>query len=482
MSVRIPAVVAALMLLIVAVSPARHVRAQDKPAQDKAAPAKSAPPKKAPPSKTAEEIEKDEFRAAKRELQVKLRSKQPAERIAALRQLSSYRNVDAARLMVTVGLRDDEPSVRDVAYHLLLEVNDDAEIARYLLVTANKDTRYDAVNPTTLQLLAVLLSSKSPDVLRDTSAFLDKRAGTHDGLIMVETLADELGGRGQAEDVTPLAKLAGLKVFAAEFGLRRAVAEALMKIADPKAIGQLVALLEKVQGEIRAEIVKHLTEVTGQNLGIETVPWREWWKANEKNFQLVAAIPKKEGNDVSLIQLLKDKPKYYGLSIYAQKMVFIIDTSGSMLQGGRLAAAKRELLQAIDGLTDDSQFSVVAFNAEVYPWQKHLVPANASMKHAASQWVDSLDTGTNTASFDALEAGLHFDAEAIFFLTDGVPQGGNINNPADIVNLITRGNAAKRMSIYTIGIGVLGPQGGLFEQFLTALAKRNWGVYRRVDN
>ena len=43
-----------------------------------------------------------------------------------------------------------------------------------------------------------------------------------------------------------------------------------------------------------------------------------------------------------------------------------------------------------------------------------------------------------------MEAGLHFDAEAIFFLTDGVPQGGNINNPADIVaSLITRANSAK---------------------------------------
>ena len=37
------------------------------------------------------------------------------------------------------------------------------------------------------------------------------------------------------------------------------------------------------------------------------------------------------------------------------------------------------------------------------------------------------------------------------------------------------------MSIYTIGIGVLGPQGGGIDEFLTALAKRNWGIYRRVD-
>jgi Mg-chelatase subunit ChlD len=169
---------------------------------------------------------------------------------------------------------------------------------------------------------------------------------------------------------------------------------------------------------------------------------------------------------------------YYGLSIYAQKMVFIIDTSGSMLRGGRLMAAKRELLQAIDGLADDAQFSVIAFNGEVYIWQKQLMQANATMKQAASRWVGMLETGNTTASYDALETGMRFDAEAIFFLTDGAPQGGSIDNPADIVTLITRANYAKRMSIYTIGIGV---QGGIFDEFLTSLAKHNWGIYRRVD-
>ena len=92
----------------------------------------------------------------------------------------------------------------------------------------------------------------------------------------------------------------------------------------------------------------------------------------------------------------------------------------------------------LDGLTDDAQFSVLAFNGEVYAWRKQLTPANAAMKEAAQHWVASLETANSTASYDALEAGLQFDAEAIFFLTDGVPQGGNINNPADIVALITR--------------------------------------------
>ena len=138
----------------------------------------------------------------------------------------------------------------------------------------NKDARNGAVSQTTFRLLAVLLASTSPEIDRDVSAYLEKRTGTHDGLILVESFADELGDHGQVEDVGPLAKLMALKVFSEEFGLRRAISEALMRIRAPEAIGELVALLEKVQGEIRAEIVKYLSEATGQDLGMDAGAWR----------------------------------------------------------------------------------------------------------------------------------------------------------------------------------------------------------------
>ena len=92
--------------------------------------------------------------------------------------MHDYPNVDAAKLLVNVGLRDDEPSVRDAAYHTLLDFKDNAEIARYLLVTVNKDARHGAVNQKTLQLLAVLLASTLPDIERDVSC-LSGEAGRH---------------------------------------------------------------------------------------------------------------------------------------------------------------------------------------------------------------------------------------------------------------------------------------------------------------
>ena len=170
---------------------------------------------------------------------------------------------------------------------------------------------------------------------------------------------------------------------------------------------------------------------------------------------------------------------YYGLPIYATRMVFIMDTSRSML-GFRLVAAKRELAKAIDALRPNDQFTVLVFDSNVRMWQKKLVVADATNKKKAIQFVNRQETNLQTASFDALEAALGFDAEAIFFLTDGAPFGGKIAAPPEIVRVITLLNRSRRESIYAIGIGA-GFVGSPMDTFLRTLAESNFGLYRRVD-
>ncbi len=123
---------------------------------------------------------------------------------------------------------------------------------------------------------------------------------------------------------------------------------------------------------------------------------------------------------------------------------------------------------------------MVAFNNRIDVWQTKLVQATTASKKAAALWISRQDLGPMTASYDALVAAMRFDAEAIYFLTDGAPFGGTITSPPEIVEAITRLNRVRRESIYSIGIGV-GPPGSPFEAFLKALAEENHGVFRRVD-
>jgi uncharacterized protein with von Willebrand factor type A (vWA) domain len=167
---------------------------------------------------------------------------------------------------------------------------------------------------------------------------------------------------------------------------------------------------------------------------------------------------------------------YYGLEISARRVLFVLDTSTSM-QGPRLEAAKRELTQAIGALPEQTYFSVVVFNSELTAWQQQLVEAKPAMKESATRFVNGQPPRGGTNTLGALTAAFAFNVEALYLLTDGMP---NDSKPVDILARVAELNQGRRLSLYTIGVGV-GPAGALFDQFLSQLATTNWGLYVRVD-
>jgi Ca-activated chloride channel family protein len=167
------------------------------------------------------------------------------------------------------------------------------------------------------------------------------------------------------------------------------------------------------------------------------------------------------------------------MAIYARRIVFVIDVSGSM-HGPRIATAKRELLATIDALPEKSSFNIVVFSSRVAVWQNGLMPATAGTKAIARAFVYGLHTGGETAAYDALETAFRFDAEAVYFLTDGQPNAGKIPSPPAILDAVARGNRTRRISIYTIGIAP-GRPGSMLDTFVSRLAEQNWGLYRRVE-
>jgi hypothetical protein len=150
------------------------------------------------------------------------------------------------------------------------------------------------------------------------------------------------------------------------------------------------------------------------------------------------------------------------------------------MAGARFVRAQEELSRSIAALQPNTYFNVLAFDHTVSRWQIKLVEANAKNKQAALRFVERLQLGRFTASFDALKAALSYDTESIYFLTDGEPSGGRIDDPVEITRLITAENRFRRVTIHSIGIGV-GLPGSEFDKFLRILASENWGEYRRVD-
>jgi hypothetical protein len=426
----------------------------------------------------AEEEKKEtskEDRAELRAAQRQLHSRDETQRVEGVQRLSAMPGVEAAKIIVAVGLIDSSGDVRRAAYNALRAWRDDPEVGVLLLRTLNRESRarkkgLSCVVPLTM----ILLAAKPADTQRDLAKFLDAFAASPENVRPLVDAADELGNLGDEASLASLRRMTELKCFASTFGFRRAVVQALIQVRLPKAIEALIDLLPKTDGVVHGDILRQLVAVAGQIPGADDKAWAAWWKKHKGDFKFPPPEAKPLGAEAA-----GETPSYYGLAIEARRIVFVIDISGSM-RGARLEAAQRELMQAIDKLPEDTSFSIVSFSDRTTVWRKTLMPATSQTKQAARVFVYLLRAGGRTAAYDALEAAFRFDAEAIYFLSDGEPNAGKIPKPDAILKAVSQTDRARRISIYTIGIAP-GEAGGPLDSFMRTLAENDFGAYRRVE-
>jgi hypothetical protein len=414
-----------------------------------------------------------EFRTAQR----LMRSKIVQQRVEGIERLGDLSAADAVKLLVPLALVDSAAEVRRAAYKTVLKWKDDREVGVVLLRALNKEARAKKKDTSAaVPLIAILLASEQPETEQEFSKFLDGYLATlHDAVPVLVAVADELGEQTSQQSLGSLQKMIKHKSVLSTFACRRAVVQAMILIHLPEAVEALIGLLPQVDGEVRADILRYLALLSGQSRGTDAKAWHTWWEKNKDSIK----FPPVGKKFAATAQASPNAPSYYGLSIEARRMVFVIDISGSM-DGPRLMAAKRELTHAISDLPQEASFSIVAFSNRAAVWSPKLMTASAGTKRAAVNYVLSLRAAGHTAAYDALEAAFHFDTEAVYFLSDGEPNAGKIPRAADILTSITKANRARRVSIYTIGIAP-GQEGGPLDQFVKTLAEDNFGVYRRVD-
>ena len=414
----------------------------------------------------------DAFSAAQRDLH----SGDVDRRVAAIQRLQTQPSPEAAKLLARSPLLDANVEVRKAAYETLLAWKDQREICDLLQKLLEREVHSKKGRPPLIEsLIGVLLASDIPEIQRDVKKLINGRvASSADGPATLIAVADALGKQGDHPAVAALARMSELKCFATVFGFRRAVVQAICRIRRFESLELLIKLLPTIDGEVRGDAMRQLGQWTGQMHGTDATAWRTWWTEHKEEFQFPA-------NDLLAkpAAAAPGSPSYYGLTIQARRVVFVVDISGSMA-GSRLAAVVRELTTAIEALPSDASFNIVIFSSRAITWQPKLMPATATTKLMAKQYVYALRAGGRTAAYDALEAAFRFDAEAIYFLSDGEPNAGKIPTPSGILAAVAQANRTRRISIYSIGIEP-GLAGGPLDAFVKALAEGNFGVYRRVE-
>lgn len=354
----------------------------------------------------------------------------------------------------------------------------EASVADALKESVERDLRTKRATLLTAQAMSRLaLSSRAEDI-----QFLVKLTESPD-VNVAFVAAASLAERKEPELLPSIVSLSQRKEFAQSFGFQRCLVDAVAQVPDKAAVEFLIEIASKFKGQLRFETVQHLARLTGQNFGGFSDQWAEWWKDQAATFQFsserAVTAPIVPSLAVARIPWPDPLPEFFGVPIYANRVVFVIDRSGSMRSSvdgvTRLKEATTQLEKSVEALDKYAYFNIFAYNSDVLPFMSELVQAEDANKRAARNFAYRLTADKKTASYDALYSGLRADPnlEAMYFLSDGEPTMGRIVDMPTIVNSITAENALQRTSIYTLGIDARDAH----EEFLQDLARRNYGKF-----
>ncbi|KAM7257282.1 hypothetical protein ACFE04_013023 [Oxalis oulophora] len=163
--------------------------------------------------------------------------------------------------------------------------------------------------------------------------------------------------------------------------------------------------------------------------------------------------------------------------VFKREVVFVVDISGSM-QGKPLEDTKNVLSVALNKLTPNDSFSIIAFNGEMYVFSTSLESANQDAIERAIQWIGiNFVAGGSTDILSPLNKAREMLANRsgsipiISLITDGTVE--NERQICDTMKShLTGGGSSISPRIHTFGIGVF-----CNHHFLRMLATIGRGQY-----
>jgi hypothetical protein len=177
------------------------------------------------------------------------------------------------------------------------------------------------------------------------------------------------------------------------------------------------------------------------------------------------------GNDYAKVSV-------FGVEGTGNKFVYLFDRSSSM-EGAPLAAAKRQLLESLEKLSDVHQFHVIFFNHRLQSFDitggsRRIAFATERNKRLAARFVGGVKADGGTERFDALKHALALRPDVIFFLSDA-DDPMPAKEMADLARLNERVGA--QICVIEFGRGDTISK----ENFLKTLASESGGQYGYVN-
>jgi Ca-activated chloride channel family protein len=213
--------------------------------------------------------------------------------------------------------------------------------------------------------------------------------------------------------------------------------------------------------------------------GKEPRDFQLFYTVSREDFGLTLLTHREAGKDGYFLLMISPKDDWSEQEYVAKDIVFVLDTSGSMAEEGKMEKARAALLYGIRTLRNQDRFNVIAFAGEDRAMESGLIAATQEGRKRGEAFVQTLRPVGGTNINQALITGeQQFDTgsrpKILVFLTDGLPTVGetNINRILDNV----RGARTAGVRLFPFGVGY-----DVNTTLLDKLAAENGGVADYVE-
>ena len=168
--------------------------------------------------------------------------------------------------------------------------------------------------------------------------------------------------------------------------------------------------------------------------------FRLFYGLSDKDFGVSLITYREPGKDGYFLLTLSPKDNVSEKELVNKDIVFVLDTSGSMADEGKIEKARKALIFGINTLRDGDRFNVVNFAGEEHLMERGLIAANAEGKRRGEEFVKKLTPNGGTNINDSLIASLKLfergdRPKMLVFMTDGLPTVGETKVEQIIANL-----------------------------------------------
>ena len=215
--------------------------------------------------------------------------------------------------------------------------------------------------------------------------------------------------------------------------------------------------------------------------GKESQDFQLFYTISKEDFGLKLLTHREAGKHGYFLLMISPKDDWSEQEYSAKDVVFVVDTSGSMAEEGKMEKARAALLYGVRILRPQDRFNIISFAGEEHLMEAGMIAADERGRARGEAFVKALrpvgGTNINQSLLAALRQFIDSDRERpkmLVFMTDGLPTVDETNVTKIVDNV--RKTTKPGVRLFTFGVGY-----DVNTTLLDKLAAENGGVADYVE-